>query len=100
MINDKQVPEKTFYPKQKKIFEKYGETLKRIVDTHPSQEKPQFCRTSDIPYFFYLEELLANTLPRLFDDPKDKTKGEKEVKDNILKGIEKIYCPKTTVGKN
>ncbi len=76
-----------FYEGQDALFKRYVDTLNAILD--PLNGKtPRFRRTSDIPRFYYLEELLASNLPRLFDDPPEKAA---KVKDDILKGLENIY---------
>lgn len=85
-----------FYQGQDVLFKDYVKTL-NIILGHPKDKPKHFRRTSDIPYFYKLEALLASALPPLFDEP---PKDERKVKEDILKGIEDIYSPKSGRSKN
>ncbi|MGD2090573.1 MAG: ATPase domain-containing protein [Candidatus Aminicenantes bacterium] len=79
--------DKDFYENQDKLFKQYVKTLNSILG-ESEENTPRFRRTADIPKFYYLEELLARKLPRLFDDP---PANEAKIKDEILKELEGIY---------
>jgi KaiC/GvpD/RAD55 family RecA-like ATPase/ABC-type glycerol-3-phosphate transport system substrate-binding protein len=53
-----------FYQQQERIFEQYPKTLRQIL----SRENPLFKRASDIPRFARLQKVLAQSLPKLFDE--------------------------------
>ncbi len=80
-------PAPGFYSGQDGLFDKYRSVLGAILGLHKISE-PKFRRTSDIPRFFQLEQLLVNLLPPLFEDTPRKAS---EVKKDIVRGIEEIY---------
>ncbi|MGH9346021.1 MAG: hypothetical protein ACRD26_02035, partial [Vicinamibacterales bacterium] len=79
---------KDFFKQSEATFKRYTETLNLILKGDPEHPR-RFRRTSDIPKFFWVEELLAATLPRMFDDS---PRSIADITDDIKKGLERIYA--------
>ena len=83
-----------FYSGQEELFKEYGPTLNEIIENNESTY-PRFRRTSDIKYFFKVEEKLTEYLPSLFEVSIDEF--ENKIMDKIEKEIVELYHKKTSV---